>query len=330
MPCVLSHPSLLQRDTNRFTERRLGSARRSLFIAAQWVLALAIVWYAVRSLRGQWALAGDRLATIHPQWSWIALATLIVLATYALLIETWRRVIVAAGERLPFPDAARIWFVSNLGKYVPGKIWSIAAMTMMAKEKEVSPVTAAGSSVLMQLVSVATGIGVVLVTGAKAVDHPGLAVIAAVAILIGLASIPILLPFLGRLASAASGKTITLPKLAASTVWMTVASGVASWIMYGMAFQLFVRGMLGNDAGATTSYIAVYAASYIIGFLALFAPGGAVVREGAMVTGMLRLGLSGRPDALVIALASRLWLTVTELLPGLAWMAAGKRASRTE
>jgi hypothetical protein len=108
---------------------------------------------------------------------------------------------------------------------------------------------------------------------------------------------------------------------------MAIAASIISWIAYGIAFQLFIRGMLGNAAGATTSYIAVYAASYIIGFLALFAPGGAVVREGAMVTGMLRLGLSGRPDALVIALASRLWLTVTELLPGLGWMAAGKKRS---
>jgi hypothetical protein len=142
--------------------------------------------------------------------------------------------------------------------------------------------------------------------------------------------IPALLPMMGRAASSVSGKQIALPALRRSTVWMAVAASLLSWIAYGIAFQLFVRGMLGNAAGATTSYIAVYAASYIIGFLALFAPGGAVVRESAMVTGMLRLGLSGRPDALVIAVASRLWLTATELLPGLGWMATGKRASRTE
>ncbi|HMA19970.1 MAG TPA: hypothetical protein VKO87_04160, partial [Gemmatimonadaceae bacterium] len=110
--------------------------------------------------------------------------------------------------------------------------------------------------------------------------------------------------------------------------WMTAASSVISWIAYGIAFQLFVRGILGTAAGATTSYIAVYAASYIIGFLALIAPGGAVVRESAMVTGMLRLALSGQADALAVAVTSRLWLTVTELLPGLAYMALGKRASR--
>jgi hypothetical protein len=299
--------------------------RRKLFIAAQWLLAVAIVWYAAAALRGQWSEAGERLQSIRPQWGWIVLSTLIVFATYALLNETWRRVILSTGQSLGFSDAVRIWFVSNLGKYVPGKIWSIAAMTMMARKNNVSPTVAAGSSVLMQLVTIASGIGVVFVTGAQAVDHPSLAIAVALVILAILASLPALLPRLGKLATSLTGKDIVLPRLAPSVVWMCIASSVISWIAYGISFQLFVRGTLGNAAGATSSYIAVYAASYIIGFLALFAPGGAVVREGALVTGMLRFGLSGQADALAVAVSSRIWLTFTELLPGLAYMALGKR-----
>ncbi|MDO8503015.1 MAG: lysylphosphatidylglycerol synthase domain-containing protein [Gemmatimonadaceae bacterium] len=306
------------------------NARRSAFVAAQWILAAATVWYAVKALRGQWAGAGARLGALRPEWGWIALATVIVVATYVLLIETWRRILIASGETLPFGQAARIWFVSNLGKYVPGKVWSIAAMTMMARDSKVSGVAAAGSSVLIQLVTVAAGIGVVLVTGAQAVDHPGIAVAAAGGILAVLAATPALLPHAGRLVSSLTGRSIALPRTPASVVWLTTASSIVSWIMYGVAFQFFVRGILGSAAGATSSYIAVYAASYIIGFLALFAPGGAVVRESAMVTGMLRLGLTGQADALAVAIASRLWLTVTELLPGFAYMAAKKRASRTD
>jgi len=306
----------------------LASARRSLFIAAQWLLAIAIVWYAIAALRGQWKDAGERLQTLRPEWGWIAAATILVLATFILLIETWRRIIVSSGQVLSFADAARIWFVSNLGKYVPGKVWSIAAMTMMARENNVSPAVAAGSSVLIQLVTVAAGIGVVLVTGAQAVDHPSLALGIAVVILAALASLPAAMPKLGRIAASLTGRDISLPRIPAAVVWMCIASSILSWIAYGISFQLFVRGILGSAAGATSSYIAVYAASYIIGFLALFAPGGAVVRESAIVTGMLRFGLSGQADALAIAVASRVWLTVTELLPGLAYMAFGKRTSK--
>ena len=308
----------------------MASTKRRLFVAAQWLLATAIVWYAVAALRGQWAEAGERLETIRPDWAWIAAATAIVVATYLLLIETWRRVVIAAGERLSFPDAARIWFVSNLGKYVPGKIWSIAAMSMMARESAVSPAAAAGSSVLVQIVSIASGIGVAVVTGAQALDRPVLAAVIAIIIVVGLALLPRILPVATRAIASATGRTYAPAAISASTIWGCVVASVISWLAYGIAFQFFVRGTLGAAAGATTSYIAVYASSYIIGFLALFAPGGAVVRESAIVTGMLRLSLSGQADALAVAVASRLWLSVTELLPGLAYMALGKRISRSE
>jgi hypothetical protein len=291
----------------------LASAKRRLFVAAQWLLAVAIVWFALRALRGQWSAATLRLRSLEPQWSWIIAATVIVLATYLLLIETWRRTVTGSGQKLTFPEASRIWFVSNLGKYVPGKIWSIAAMTMMARDSSVSGSVAAGSSVMVQLVTILAGIGVVLVTGAQAVAHPAIAVAAAAAIV---------------LTASLTGKTFDFPRMRPSLVWMAIVNSIIAWIAYGIAFQLFVRGIIGSSAGATSSYIAVYAASYIIGFLALFAPGGAVVRESAIVTGMVRFALSGQADALAIAVTSRLWLTVTELVPRLTYMAIGKRTRK--
>lgn len=302
--------------------------RRRAFVAAQWLFAAIIIWSAVRALNGQWRLAADRLATLQIGWTWVGLATLIVFLTYVLLIETWRRVILASGETLSFPVAARIWFVSNLGKYVPGKVWSIAAMTVMARSESVSPMTAAGSSILIQLVTIAAGIGVVLAAGSRVVDQPWIAVVVLVVVIGSIAAAPRLLPASARLAATVTGKEIQLSRIAATTVWAAALRSVISWIAYGVAFQFFVHGILGSAAGPTTSYIAVYAASYIIGFLALFAPGGAVVRESALVTGMVKLGLSGRADALAIAIASRLWLTILELLPGLFFLAMRKPASR--
>ncbi|MBA2708760.1 MAG: flippase-like domain-containing protein [Gemmatimonadaceae bacterium] len=301
--------------------------RRRAFLLGQWLLAAAIVWYAIRALQGQWRNAAARLGSLDPQWTVIGASAVIVLLTYVLLIDAWRQVVTASGDRLSFGTAARIWFVSNLGKYVPGKVWSIAAMTMMARQSSVSPVVAAGSSVLMQVVSIVTGIGVVLVTGAQALDRPRLAILAAAFLSLLLLAMPRMMPSAAGYIARIAGREIVVPPLATSTVLLAALRSAISWIAYGVAFKLFVRGLLGTAAGATTSYIAVYAASYIIGFLALFAPGGAVVRESAMVTGMLRLGLAGQVDAVAIAVASRLWLTVLELLPGFGYLAASRRSS---
>ena len=65
----------------------------------------------------------------------------------------------------------------------------------------------------------------------------------------------------------------------------------------------------------------------MLGFLALFAPGGVIVRESALVAGMVRLGLAGQADAFAVAVASRLWLTVVELLPGFMYLALTPRSS---
>lgn len=304
--------------------------RRRVFLAAQWIFAAAIVWAAVRALQGQFAAAAQRLTAIRIGWTWVIGATIIVFLTYLLLIETWRRILVGWNAHLPFGIAARIWFVSNLGKYLPGKIWSIAAMSMMARDHGVSPVTATGSSVLVQLVTVATGIVLVLITGIRLLDQPTFAVGFGVILVLALGVVPILLPRLAAIASSLTGKTIEVQPLPYGLLFVAVMRALISWLAYGIAFQLFVIGILGKSSGATMSYTAVYAASYIIGFLALFAPGGVVVRESALVAGMVRLGLASQPDAFAVAIASRLWLTVVELVPGFIAMAVSRRTTNTQ
>ena len=59
-------------------------------------------------------------------------AALVVL-TYGLLVELWRRILAEWGAGMAFGDAVRIWCVSNLGKYVPGKVWQIVAMGQLAR-----------------------------------------------------------------------------------------------------------------------------------------------------------------------------------------------------
>jgi len=89
-----------------------------------------------------------------------------VIATYLLLIEAWRATLRVWSESIPFSAAARIWFVSNLGKYVPGKVWQIAAMGALAQKRGVSAAAAIGSSLLVNLVSILAGFAVIAVTAA--------------------------------------------------------------------------------------------------------------------------------------------------------------------
>jgi uncharacterized membrane protein YbhN (UPF0104 family) len=102
-------------------------------------------------------------------------------------------------------------------------------------------------------------------------------------------------------------------------VFLAALGTAAAWLLYGVAFQVF-SGSLVRGTGATHSYIAAYTASYLIGYLALFTPGGLVVREAMLVASLTTLGLLTAPEAWLVAIASRLWLTVLEIGPGLLFL----------
>ena len=303
----------------------MAVTRRSLFRAAQWVFAAAVLFFAARSLAGQWSKVGSRLSHVQLQWQWILLSSAIVLITYALLIEGWRRVLGAWHTLLPFNEAARIWFLSNLGKYVPGNIWSLTAMGVMAREQGVSGVAAAGSSVIMQTVSLATGTAMVIVTSAKLLGQP-LVLGAAVALLIiALLTAPRFLPPIAQWIGSLTGREIAPPSIPASSVWTAALTSALSWVFYGLAFRYFVLGLLGSAAGEISTYIAVYTAAYILGFISPIAPAGLGVREITLAAFMTQLGLANEADAALVAIAARLWLTVVELVPSGLYVAAGAR-----
>lgn len=295
------------------------------------ILAIAAVALAARSIAGQWRAFAASGQTIHPQWGSVTLSCALVFLAYAVLVETWRRTVSAWGNHLPWMQAARIWFISNLGRYLPGKVWQIGAMGVMAQQRGVSPIAATGSAVVINLVNLLAGFGLVAVTGAEFFDQRNVALALAGALALSLVLAPRLLPLLARLAAAVLRRPVEVPQLPDSAVWIAAVGCLIAWILYGVAFRIFVAGVIGVAPGSTASYIAAFTGSYLLGYIAVFAPGGLGARELSLVTALGKLGLAAGGEAGVIALSSRLWLTVLEVLPGvilLAWDSArGARPS---
>ena len=289
------------------------------------MFAAAVLFFAARSLASQWDKVGSRLSHIQFAWQWIGAATVLVLVTYALLIEGWRRVLGAWDSHLPFMQAARIWFLSNLGKYVPGNIWSLTAMGVMARKRGLSGLAAAGSSVIMQMVSLVTGTAIVMVSGAKLLGQPLLVGAAVLVLAIVLLGAPRFLPPLAVWVGTMIGKDIAPPSVPATSIWTAAVANTLSWLLYGLAFQFFVRGLLGAAPGEISSYVAVYTAAYILGFISPIAPAGLGVREFTLAAFMTQLGLANEVDAALVAIAARLWLTIVELVPSGLYIAAGAR-----
>jgi uncharacterized membrane protein YbhN (UPF0104 family) len=91
----------------------------------------------------------------------------------------------------------------------------------------------------------------------------------------------------------------------------------AAWLGYGLAFALFSRGVTPRIGSDPALFIAVFTASYLIGYLVLFSPGGLGFREAALTVLLVGVGAAGQGDAVLLGVTSRVWLTVLEVLPGL-------------
>lgn len=305
-----------------------------LRLLVQVAFVAAVFWFAGSKLAEQWQGVRTLLENAHPSWWRIGVSALIVWIAYALLIEIWREMLDAwgSGGHLSYRTASRIWFVSNLGKYVPGKIWQITTMGMMAQARGVSPLVAAGSSVLVNLANVASGFIVVFATGASVLKvfsgaGPGAGLALAVVLSIGLALLPLILMWVSPYLERWTRGRVTVPHIPPRVVWTAALGTAVAWVFYGVAFRWFADAWLGGDhpAGAMLAYIAAYTGSYLVGYLALLAPGGIGVREGMLVASLTTLGLTTQPEAWLVAIASRLWLTVLEVAPGLVFLILPER-----
>jgi hypothetical protein len=261
---------------------------------------------------------------------WIILSLITVLATYAMLAESWRRMLAGWGPSLRFVEAARIWVISSMGKYLPGKIWAIAGMALLAERRGIAPGPATASALLLQVVSLGTGALLVGVTGITALEthRPGsrlalgAVVVASVAGLALVLSPPLARRLLSRL-NRDPGQRVT-PRPGA--VVFGVLANLAAWGAYGLALWLLARGVLPSADLPLLDATAGFAGSYLAGLLFLLAPGGLGVREGVFVW-MLQDRI-GPAHALVLAGVSRIGMTVADLLAALPFVLTRPERSR--
>ena len=271
---------------------------------AAMLLVLALI---ARSLARNWAAFQSVQVTLDVKIGWLAASVGVIFLTYVIQIESWRRMLRGWDQRLSYPNAARAWTLANLGRYIPGKVWSVAGLVVLAEQAGVRRSAAAVSAFAMQ--AVVLGTGVVLV--AIATPHAASPVLLGAAVLASLALIGVLAwrrtaEWLGTLADS---KT-PLPPLPLSAILLSSGLMLLSWATFGVSFWMLIRGLISTAGVPLPAAMGMFALGYVMGLVALIAPGGLGVRDLALVGFLTPLVGSG--GALAVSLASRVQLTITE------------------
>jgi len=209
----------------------------------------------------------------------------------------------------------RIWFLSNLARYVPGKVFQFIAVAQLSRSAGLS------GAVLLTSILVHTGITLLssVVVAAwtlsggivPGVDPRWPAAAASVGAV--LAVHPALL---NRLLAA-------IPRLLKKDVirwngrWRDgvalLALSVVNWMLYGVAYHLFMASLAEVPWGLLPQMAGVNALSFFLGYASPL-PGGTGLREVAMAELLQPYLPTG--VAAVLSIASRLWTIAAELLGG--------------
>lgn len=298
------------------------SRRRWLRVGAVVFVAAGLVFLGLVA-REEWGrLQGLSESLARARWRidpWmlalsLAVATLNLLGMASVWIHLYRR----CGGNVDYPEGWRVWSATNIGRYIPGKIWHVTGLTVYLRERGGSGAAGLVSSVAFQVLVLVTGAAA---TGAVLLGTPvafsgdsPLRMLGAVCLLAVLLH-PTLLRKATKWAARITREDVDdATRIPARSLAAGAAALCLSWLVYGVSFWLLVRGLLPGAPLGIPAATGIFAASYVLGYLAFLSPGGLVVREGAMAGLLVGLGTTGAAAAAVLAVAYRLCVTASELL----------------
>ncbi|MDH3889859.1 MAG: flippase-like domain-containing protein [candidate division Zixibacteria bacterium] len=287
-------------------------------------LTLVVVYFVYHQVNSNWTDIKEYQWQID-YWT-LLLSVLVGLGTFVIMSSNWQRLILGFGHKVSLTKSFRIFYLSDMGRYIPGKIWPLLGILYLTKKEGIPPEQATASFVLVQMFAIPASLLVFVVALQL---EPGLlvdqvAVLGATstylltAVWIALSALLVLWPQrLLRMGNAVLRRLsrpqvhFALDKKVALRLFVGYAVG---WFCYGIAFYLFVMSVIPQADLSLIAAAGIFNAAYQIGYLTLFAPGGLGPRE--MVMGFMLAPFLG-PIAPLVPVLARLWAILIEVTAAL-------------
>lgn len=239
----------------------------------------------------------------------IAGALACVLVAQFGTLRVWQRLLGGLGSPLPTTVAAKILFIGQLGKYLPGSVWPVLAQMELGTVYRVPRHRSASASVLAMLASLLTALLVAAVT-LPLTGHADsyLWAYAVVPLLLACLHPRVLRWGMDRLLRLARRPPLEHP-LSGPVLARVLGWGLFVWVFNGLQIWLLVPVHSGTSLLLS---VGGYAFAWSVGFLVVFAPGGLAVREVVLVTTLTPL--VGVGTATAVALVSRAVTTASDLI----------------
>ncbi len=264
----------------------------------------------------------------------LLLALLGALGSPILGVMGWRAILADLGSPLPLAPASGVFFVGQLGKYLPGSVWSVVMQTEMAGRLGVPRKRTGVAGLLAMVLALVTGV----VVGLPAVPqllgkHDRVLAVTGVAVvaMAVLVSPPVLNPLVAKGLRRLGREPLEHP-LSARAVAAMCGWFVLSWASAGLMTWVLASAVARPDADGSRLVVASvlgFAMASAVGMLSVVLPAGVGVREAVLIVLLTPFMSLAAASAVVIltrflsviadlawALVGWLWARSHHLWPG--------------
>ncbi|MGB9629470.1 MAG: lysylphosphatidylglycerol synthase transmembrane domain-containing protein [Thermodesulfobacteriota bacterium] len=244
-------------------------------------------------------------------------ATLVFVLSYFIQIGVWYLLTVKLGIHLSPSETLTAWFYSQMGKYLPGKVWLIVGRfyfyTSRGKSKK-----AISLALYFETMTLLIAGGLLFVISLFFFKEMGQLYSARswgwvlfLFLLVLLSLHPKMLQkILNWILLRLNQEPISLSISYSDILWVLGLS-ILSWVIGGVGFYLFVDSILPSSFGNFLFLTGALAISHILGLFAIIVPGGLGVREGVLV--YLLSWIMPNSVAVILSVLTRLWMTLIEI-----------------
>ncbi len=272
-----------------------------------------ILAYVFKYIYLNWHLVKDIM--LHANLTMLFISVVVLALHMILNIKIWQTILKLLGENLDYTRCFRVWAYSQLGRYVPGKVWMIFGRIYLSEKEGLGRKNVFISIYLELLTSFIAAFLLSLFIIRKFyftqnINSLYMALII-IAVLIFLTNLKLIQNIINYALTRLKRTNIQLSISYKATLGL-ICLYTVSWLLSGIGLYLQINSISQVTFNNILIYSGIITAAWIIGLLSIFAPSGIGVREGVL-TFLLSFLLPVHVAA-IIAVISRLLYTITEMI----------------
>lgn len=255
-------------------------------------------------------------------WFWFGYTIVAGLGAQLVLVPVFRMILThVGGVHINYSYAARLMFVAQILRHLPGRLWGIVYLVRETRES-IPPAAMIRANLDMMLYSMSFSLLVAgMLSSGVLVGVPVAAAFVVISLI--LVAISIRYDWVGavlrkiiRLAPAKSAEYGEALSLNESWPWpstiLMIVHFLVAWLLYLSIWWALPQVFVGLADANIWLLCASYSAAWVVGYVAMITPGGLGIREAGFIA--MSAKLTTLPILTFLAVFVRLWQILVEFL----------------